>query len=75
MAFTHENYRLMREELLKIVYWTPENDIPGAPKPLAHDRIEATKNVVVMDLAVEACGVPNGTGATSICTVCSFAAR
>lgn len=24
LAFTRENYRMMREELLKIVYWTPE---------------------------------------------------
>ena len=43
MAFTRENYRMVREELLKILYWTPENAKPGVPKPLARDRIEAAK--------------------------------
>lgn len=28
LAFTRENYRMMREELLKIVYWSPET-APG----------------------------------------------
>ena len=32
-ALTRENYRVMREELLKIVYWTPDNP-EGIPKPL-----------------------------------------
>jgi hypothetical protein len=35
MAFTRENYRRVREELLKILYRTPENDTSGVPKPLA----------------------------------------
>src|SRR5580704_11723870 len=33
LKFTRENYRMMREELLKIVYWTPEHGTPGVPKP------------------------------------------
>jgi hypothetical protein len=52
IAFTRENYRMMREELLKIVYWSPETAPDGVPKPLARDRIEAAKNVVMMDLAL-----------------------
>src|ERR1700686_2172330 len=49
MAFTRENYRLMRDELLKIVYWKDGDPIP---KPLARDKVEAAKNVVMLDLAV-----------------------
>jgi hypothetical protein len=47
--FTRENYRMMRTELLKIVYWKLGDD---GPKPLARDKIEAAKNVVMMDLAL-----------------------
>jgi hypothetical protein len=49
MAFTRENYRLMREELLKIVYWKVGDP---DPKPLARDKIEAAKNVGMLDLAI-----------------------
>ena len=55
MAFTRENYRMMRERLLKIIYWTlPENieDIRNFKPPLNKDVIEAAKNVVMMDLAL-----------------------
>ena len=48
MAFTRENYRMVREELLKILYWMLENAAPSVPKPLARDRIEAAKNVVMI---------------------------
>ena len=54
------NYRMMREELLKIVYWTPENAVPGVPEPLAKDRIKAAKNVVMMDLALLLAEITNG---------------
>src|SRR5581483_7909623 len=40
LAFTRENYRMMREELLKIVYWSPENALAGERKPPARDRVE-----------------------------------
>ena len=43
MAFTRENYRMVREELRKIVYWNPETAKPSMPKALARDRIEAAK--------------------------------
>jgi hypothetical protein len=52
LAELRENYRLMREELLKIVYWNPETAPQGVPKPLARDRVEAAKSVVMLDLAV-----------------------
>jgi hypothetical protein len=52
LAFTRENYRMMREELLKIVYWNPEDADPRIPKPLAKDRVEAAKSVVMLDLAI-----------------------
>jgi hypothetical protein len=60
LALTRDNYRLMREELLKIVYWTPENAPEGSSKPRAQDRIEAAKNVVMMDLALLSAEVANG---------------
>jgi hypothetical protein len=52
LAELRENYGLMREELLKILYWNPETAQPGLPKPLARDRVEATKSVVMLYLAV-----------------------
>jgi hypothetical protein len=60
MAFTRENYRMMREELLKIVYWSPETAPEGERKPAARDRIEAAKNVVMMDLAIFQAELANG---------------
>jgi hypothetical protein len=54
------NYRMMREELLKIVYWNPDTATIGVPKPLARDRIEAAKNVVMMDLALLSAEIANG---------------
>jgi hypothetical protein len=60
MSFTRENYRMMREELLKIVSWSPENAPAGSSKPRAADRIEAAKNVVMMDLALLNAEIANG---------------
>jgi hypothetical protein len=60
MSFTRENYRMMREELLKIVYWSLENAPEGSSKPRAQDRIEAAKNVVMMDLALLSAEIANG---------------
>ena len=31
MAFTRENYRMVSEELLNILYWTPETPRPVFP--------------------------------------------
>ena len=52
MNFTRENYRMMREALLKIVYWNRNTTDKGAPRPLARDVAEAAKNVVMLDLAL-----------------------
>jgi hypothetical protein len=52
IAFTRENYRMMRDELMKIVYWKPEDNQVGLPKPLARDRVEAAKAVAMLDLAL-----------------------
>jgi hypothetical protein len=52
---TRENYRLMRERLLEIIYWkTPETleDLRTFKPPLNKDVIEAAKNLVMMDLAI-----------------------
>jgi hypothetical protein len=57
MNFTRDNYRLMREQLLKIVYW---RDGDEGPRPRAQDKIEAAKNVVMMDLALLSAEVANG---------------
>jgi hypothetical protein len=53
--FTRENYRMMRERLLEIIYWhPPENleDLRAFKPPLNKDVIEAAKNLVMMDLAI-----------------------
>lgn len=48
--FSRENYRLMRERLLKIIMWEPGE---GASRPPSNkDVIEAIKNLVMMDLAL-----------------------
>jgi hypothetical protein len=52
MAFTRENYRMMREELLKVVYWTRDDATLNGPRPLARDQVEAAKTVVMLDLAL-----------------------
>lgn len=57
MNFTRENYRMMREELLKIVYWKNED---GPPRPLARDKVEAAKNVVMLHLALLSVEIANG---------------
>lgn len=49
MQSTRENYRMMRERLLKIIYWKPED---GGKPPANRDVNEAAKNIVMMDLAI-----------------------
>jgi hypothetical protein len=51
---------MMREELLKIVYWAPETAPEGERKPPARDRIDAAKNVVMTDLALLSAEITNG---------------
>jgi hypothetical protein len=52
MQFTRENYRMMRERLLSVVYWTKETAQEGMKAPLPMDVIEAAKTVVMLDLAL-----------------------
>jgi hypothetical protein len=49
MNFTRENYRMMREALLKVVYWKDED---GPPRPRMADKVEAAKSVAMLDLAL-----------------------
>jgi hypothetical protein len=49
IQFMRENYRMMRERLLKILYWKPED---GGKPPANRDVNEAAKNIVMMDLAI-----------------------
>jgi hypothetical protein len=63
MIFTRENYRMMRERMLKIIYWQPPeviDDIRNIRPPLHKDVIEAAKNVVMMDLALLNAEIANG---------------
>jgi hypothetical protein len=61
MKFTRENYRMMRERLLEIIYWKPdlESELPQRP-PINRDVIEAAKNLVMMDLALLSAEIANG---------------
>jgi hypothetical protein len=60
LAVTRENYRVVRDELFKTLYWTPDNAVPGMPKPQARDRIEAGKTIVMLDLALLQAELANG---------------
>jgi hypothetical protein len=62
LAFSRENYRMMREELLKIVYWKPGDNegANGMARPAAKDRVEAAKAVVMLDLALLNAEIANG---------------
>jgi len=44
LNFTRQNYRMMREAVLKILYWRPDNT-NDLPLPAAKDRVEAAKSV------------------------------
>jgi hypothetical protein len=47
MAMTHENYRITREQSLKIIL-----PAPGEKPAKAGDRVEAAKALVMLDIAV-----------------------
>lgn len=52
--------RLVREELMKIIYWKPKNDKFGVAEPLANERVEAEKSIVMLDLALLNAEIANG---------------
>jgi hypothetical protein len=60
LTTTRENYRIVREQLMKVMLWTPDNALPGMPKPLARDRVEAAKSIVMLDLAILSAEIANG---------------
>jgi hypothetical protein len=61
MSFTRENYRMMRERLLEIIYCKPDPEIDTFQRPpLNKDVIEAAKTLVMMDLALLSAEIANG---------------
>lgn len=64
LAFTRENYRIVRERLMEIITWAPD---PNSPIPLSKQRppynedvINAGKTIVLMDLAILKAEIDNG---------------
>lgn len=57
IAQTRATYAIARERLMSILYWNKDN---GLPRPLARDIVEATKNLVMLDIAVMNAEVANG---------------
>ena len=51
MAFTRENYRMVREKLMEITYWDKVAH-PGERPPQKRDVVEAAKSVAMLDLAL-----------------------
>lgn len=51
MAFTRENYRMVREKLMEIMYWKTDEH-PGERPPQKRDVVEAAKSVAMLDLAL-----------------------
>jgi len=60
LAQTRENYRLIRERLLKIVYWSPQTAAPGIKPPFHSEIIDAAKTIVMLDLALMKAEIDNG---------------
>jgi hypothetical protein len=52
MNFTRENYRVIRERLMKIVHWTRETGEPGVKPPFHGEIVDAAKTIVMLDLAL-----------------------
>lgn len=51
MSFTRENYRMVREKLMEIMYWDKDAH-PGERPPQKRDVVEAAKSVAMLDLAL-----------------------
>jgi hypothetical protein len=60
LAQTREGYRLIRERLLKIVYWSPLTAAPGIKPPFHSEIIDAAKTIVILDLALLKAEIDNG---------------
>jgi hypothetical protein len=59
LAALRETHRIARERLLQVLCWSPQNPF-GLSKPFARDIVEATKNLVMLDIAVLNAEVANG---------------
>lgn len=56
-----ETYRVGRERLMQVLFWTPESaSMRGIKPPLPMDIIEAAKALVVLDIAVLNAELANG---------------
>jgi hypothetical protein len=51
MAFTRENYRMVRERLMEIMYWDKDCP-PGERPPQKRDVVEVAKSAAMRDLAL-----------------------
>jgi len=64
LAFTRENYRLIRERLAEIVFWQfdPDSPVPIEKQrpPYNEDVIDAAKTMVMLDLAILKAEIDNG---------------
>lgn len=51
LAFTRENYRIVRDKLLEIMLWDKDAH-PGERPPQKRDIVEAAKSIAMLDLAL-----------------------
>lgn len=51
MNFSRENYRIVRQKLMEIMYWDNAAH-PGERPPQKRDVVEAVKSVAMLDLAL-----------------------
>lgn len=57
---TRDTYRLVRERLLKVVYWKPSDSANGIKAPFHSEIIDACAKLVLLDLALVEAEVKNG---------------
>ena len=57
LNFTRENYRIVRERLMKIVNWKPGDD---GRRPWSSEVTDAAKTIVMLDLAILKAEIENG---------------
>lgn len=64
LAFTRENYRIVRERLMQIICWQPDPESPipieKQRPPYNEDIIDAGKTIVMLDLAILKAEIDNG---------------
>lgn len=60
LKLTRETYRIVRERLLKIIYWRPEDARNGLKPPFHAEITDACYKLVMLDLALIEAEVKNG---------------